>query len=1006
MRGLTQDDNKDDPFTKAYAEEMKKPKAERNWKRLEDILATIGKERDWDELNTNVKMAQVKIMAEDYEAARKLLVAAQEIAPKNVIVRRMLIQVVQLDPKLGPDRALELYDRTVKEFGDSPTMRIIKADIIIAKHGGQANKEEMKVELAELFAGIDDWTPQQKGELWSNMAGKYLALSMNAEARQYLTLAADALPHQLPIPILMFQLALEANDDAAMKDAQERIVKIVGSNSDSAWLYTEARRRLALIRRGQLDQAALPEIRILVNRALEQRPEWHELHILNGELEAQAGNLAKAIEHLDRAQELGRPAAMYTAQHIKLLWLAKRVQQAGELLERIPEAQRFALLGQLYPQILFSTNRVEEALAQTKAVVDANPENAQACYLYSQLLAQSSLAPKLTDDQRKAALADAIKQMRRAVELQPEFPEAWLMLISYYAQINDIEQAQSVLREAQLALSGDNLQVFLAKGYETLRRGFDAETMYRAVYEAKPDDIARTQQLAAFYLGNVYQLPDRNIKATPLINKILRAGADKKLQPSDPTLLWARRHGAKMLAETGDYQNLLKAEKLLASNSQDGELTVEDKLAMAEILANRPEPLSRKKAIELLEEVAEIQPLGERAEIVLGELYYATNQDDWSKYSRQMQKAIARFPDSLLPRAAYVKNLLKRNDKQSLDEATKHVTRMRQINPKYVGTFEYTVRLADKLGKQEAARAELLRAVPDMSQTKALAPTDVQMLTLLANLLVELDDLDSAEKIYRNMAAIDPNQILAYANFLGMHRGVDQCFAKLNEVYAPERIPALLQVALTVVRKQRENVGDKFDGQMQTWLDTGLRENPDSIPLLMDQADFYDLKKRYKESAEVYRKLLDRKDLVGIRRAVVLNNFAFLLALDSSATQDADALKLVNQAVDIMGPNSDILDTRAVVYMSRKDYQRAIEDLELAVTDSPTASKYFHLAQAHLLAGQNRAAVEAWEKAESLGLNHDAINLMEIPLFDQLKAKIDQIRGASVTQADGRRRAG
>jgi pimeloyl-ACP methyl ester carboxylesterase len=55
------------------------------------------------------------------------------------------------------------------------------------------------------------------------------------------------------------------------------------------------------------------------------------------------------------------------------------------------------------------------------------------------------------------------------------------------------QTAQSRLREfeldraAQLALSGDNLQVFLARSYEALGRWFDAELMYRALYEAAPE---------------------------------------------------------------------------------------------------------------------------------------------------------------------------------------------------------------------------------------------------------------------------------------------------------------------------------------------------------------------------------------------------------------------------------------------------------------------------------------------------------------------------------------
>jgi tetratricopeptide (TPR) repeat protein len=152
---------------------------------------------------------------------------------------------------------------------------------------------------------------------------------------------------------------------------------------------------------------------------------------------------------------------------------------------------------------------------------------------------------------------------------------------------------------------------------------------------------------------------------------------------------------------------------------------------------------------------------------------------------------------------------------------------------------------------------------------------------------------------------------------------------------------------------------------------------------------------------------LSRSDLTGLRRAIVLNNLSFLVALAGSAADtDVDPLKLIEEAAQIMGPNSDILDTRAIVHIARKEYKDAIHDLELSVTDNPTASKYFHKAQAHLMAGENGNAVEAWEKAEGLGLNRDAINLMEHELYEQLKTKIDQIRGASVTQSDGLRRAG
>ncbi len=268
--------------------------------------------------------------------------------------------------------------------------------------------------------------------------------------------------------------------------------------------------------------------------------------------------------------------------------------------------------------------------------------------------------------------------MQRATELQPEFPDAWFALINYFVLQKDENQAQKTMRDAQLALSGDNLAIFLARSYEVLHRWFDAETMYREIYETAPNDLGRAQQLAAFYLGPLYQRPDRKLKATPLINQILKAGAEKKVPANDGNLLWARRVAAKMLAASGDYQNLLKAEKLLASNSQDGNLLIEDKLAMAEILAPRPQPVSRLKAIGLLEEVDKVQKLNDAAEIQLGELYFAVG-NNWSKYDSKMKAAIGRFPTSVDARQKYARRLLARGDQRSLDEAARQINELRNL---------------------------------------------------------------------------------------------------------------------------------------------------------------------------------------------------------------------------------------------------------------------------------------------------------------------------------------
>jgi tetratricopeptide (TPR) repeat protein len=167
----------------------------------------------------------------------------------------------------------------------------------------------------------------------------------------------------------------------------------------------------------------------------------------------------------------------------------------------------------------------------------------------------------------------------------------------------------------------------------------------------------------------------------------------------------------------------------------------------------------------------------------------------------------------------------------------------------------------------------------------------------------------------------------------------------------------------------------------------------------MAKAEFREVQQKYDDAINTYRELLANPDVSGIRRAVVLNNLSYLLSLadPSGAAGGTDALKLVEEAAEILGPTADILDTRAMVLIGRKQFDKAINDLDLSVTDNPTPSKYFHKSVAHLLAGQNKAALDAWAKAEELGLSLETLNLMEHGRYQQMQANIEKLRAGSTT---------
>jgi tetratricopeptide (TPR) repeat protein len=425
-------------------------------------------------------------------------------------------------------------------------------------------------------------------------------------------------------------------------------------------------------------------------------------------------------------------------------------------------------------------------------------------------------------------------------------------------------------------------------------------------------------------------------------------------------------------------------------------------LLLAHILASRPEPVSRNKAMKLLEQLTSDKPLDLESELILGQLYFSVG--NWQKCRTQMRQTISSFPTSVDARATYIQMILQRGEKSNYSDAMQQLAKLQEIAPGDAQTIQLMVRLYARAGKKQDARAYLLRLLPKVTDPKQLDEKQLGLMEFVATLLVDLGDLDDAEKIFRAIVAREPRKTLALAGFLGEHRDVQQCMDLLDSAYKPELAEATARVAIGVVRARRDDVGDKYDDQVKGWLDRALLENPDSMPLLMLQAEFDDVRKDYDGAAEIYLKLLGRSELTGITRAIVLNNLAFLVALAESETETGvDPMKLVQEAAQILGPTADILDTRAVVYIAQKDYEGAIRDLNYSVTDNPTRSKYFHLAVAHLAAGENKAALEAWEKAEQLGDIRSDLNRMEYDRYEEIKSKIEQLRSQNAKLTDTKR---
>jgi tetratricopeptide (TPR) repeat protein len=157
------------------------------------------------------------------------------------------------------------------------------------------------------------------------------------------------------------------------------------------------------------------------------------------------------------------------------------------------------------------------------------------------------------------------------------------------------------------------------------------------------------------------------------------------------------------------------------------------------------------------------------------------------------------------------------------------------------------------------------------------------------------------------------------------------------------------------------------------------------------------VQQKFDEAVAAYKRILARDDVPDYVRASANNNLAFLLAMMKQNLDEA--LAGANEAIEILGPNSDILDTRALVYLHKGEFDKAVEDLQMAVKAGATASKYFHLAEALLAAGDAQGALEAWHEAEARGISMETTPVVEQEDLEQFMLKIKALEAPAQASA-------
>lgn len=240
---------------------------------------------------------------------------------------------------------------------------------------------------------------------------------------------------------------------------------------------------------------------------------------------------------------------------------------------------------------------------------------------------------------------------------------------------------------------------------------------------------------------------------------------------------------------------------------------------------------------------------------------------------------------------------------------------------------------------------------------------------------------DAAVERYADLIPRRPEAVIGLVGVLAADGRVAEGLSRLERLglAVPARVRAT--AGLAVVRA--DAVTERQAATILGWIEACLAEEPTSPTLLLNRAEFLALRQDLAGATAEYEKILASDP----RNVVALNNLAWILAADPRTAERA--LGLVAKATREVGLTGDLLDTRARVRITLKQFEQAERDLDDAIRLEPTALRWFHLALSRLgqVPAKQDDAAKAFREAKRRGLEPRAVHPSDLPTYGVLDAR-------------------
>jgi tetratricopeptide (TPR) repeat protein len=932
-----------------------RPPADRSWTRLEEALAVLERAKDrietapWriDFLRADYLLAKAKVRGDLSEGRRQATELLKSIEQQHGERKELWIQLAMAYQSVQQsgeaDRALAAY----RTAGASAGEAALAESRLLSMRGeyGQA---------VRVLEAASDATPREREAFRGELLRLALAERDMAKARQMLLAEHRRQPQNVKVMQRLAELELEQRNFPAV-EAWEKKLEVAGTLGEPLAGYYRAWRRLLTSKSDNVPElnAALRDM----EQVLLLRPNWPEASSLRGMIHQQLGRIDQAVADYERAVRLGERRVLVFENLIALLDQLNRTPDVERYLARleadIPLSRRLA---EMAGEHEIRSDRPEQAVEIARKNVALRPNDPLAHLWLGRLLIATS-EPN-----------EAEHSLQKAVELAPADVRCCEALLTYYARHPNRDALEGVLARlaANDAMERRSKLMLLAQGNELLGNLEEARAKFEAAAQEAQDDLTTQLRVGQFHLQK------DPAKAIGYLRRALEI---------DESSMAAKQMLAIALATQGE---MVEAEKLLTTASADGLVATEDQRLHAILLTQQGGVANLARAVKLFESLTEAEATAQVSDrLLLARLYEQQSAltddkavaDERIRSAREQLIAVASRPDANLTQIASVIQFLLRHRMGT--EAQQWLAQLEQKVNALATPDANAMALAAQLqlqnnqpelalawvGKLEKADQNPLR--PLALRTQALLKQDaaVQVEPLVEARATELlqaasDDekpryikgigdiynaakqYAAAERWYRKLYAEDPKQYPLVVGALVRQDDLSSAL-KLCEEAAKEGSP--LQAALVAASALVEGTpqGEHFK-RTEPLLQAALKEHANDARLLYAVGLVRVVEGKDAESVDLFRKVVE----LNPRYVPALNNLALLLA--ENPTHREEALRLIDQAIEVAGKDAALLDSKGAILLYSGRSKEAVTPLEASIRGPEADPRHhFHLAVAY-----------------------------------------------------------